>query len=140
LKGTEVELVDGKVNDFYVSLKPEYGLYYRAHLKFHVVVPEGYPHKPPTVTADTLIYHPNVDRTTGEVPLSSWWGREPGFRGIRRLLGYLIVITRAPDVLHPVNFPATLLVESDLHQFEENVERALKGEIVDGTQYTKLID
>lgn len=120
-------------------MKPEYGLYYRAKVKFHITIPVGYPVKAPTVVAETLIYHPNVNRTTGEVPLSSWWGKEEGFRGLRRLLAYLIVIMRSPDILHPVNFPATILVESNLRQFEENVERALKGEEVDGIQYPQLI-
>eukprot|EP01127_Copromyxa_protea_P023735 TRINITY_DN9025_c0_g1_i2.p1 TRINITY_DN9025_c0_g1~~TRINITY_DN9025_c0_g1_i2.p1 ORF type:complete len:182 (-),score=27.32 TRINITY_DN9025_c0_g1_i2:54-599(-) len=138
--GIDLAFVDeAKLDDFYVYLKPQYGLYFRTELKFHVVVPVGYPQKAPKVTADTLIYHPNINRTDGDVPLSSWWGKEEGFRGMRRLLAYLIVILQSPDVLHPVNFPATLLVDKDVNQFAKNVELSLKGGVVDGVQYPRLL-
>eukprot|EP01126_Amoeba_proteus_P038432 TRINITY_DN4004_c0_g1_i5.p1 TRINITY_DN4004_c0_g1~~TRINITY_DN4004_c0_g1_i5.p1 ORF type:complete len:172 (+),score=22.73 TRINITY_DN4004_c0_g1_i5:70-585(+) len=125
--------------EFVVCITPLTGFYVKTRLRFRVQIPVGYPQVMPKVTAEPAIYHPNISGT-GDVPLTSWWGRERGFIGIRRILAYLLVILRAPDVAHPVNFPATLLVESNVDQFIENVGRSLEGGLVDGTQYTKVTE
>ena len=66
--GIEIDFPNPKALDnFHVTLKPEYGLYYRATLKFHVVVPTGNPH---FVLIDESSVQPSVSVLSLSVSIS----------------------------------------------------------------------
>ena len=46
---------------FKVAIIPDSGYWKGATYTFHFVIPDNYPYKPPKVTCDEKIYHPNID-------------------------------------------------------------------------------
>ncbi|RKP14432.1 ubiquitin-conjugating enzyme/RWD-like protein [Piptocephalis cylindrospora] len=48
---------------------PEGSCYKDGHFQLNVQIPEGYPFKPPIITFDTPVYHPNVSSQTGLICL-----------------------------------------------------------------------
>ena len=56
--------------DFTVLFKgPEDSIYKEGVWNIHVILPEQYPYKSPSVGFDTRIFHPNVDENSGTVCL-----------------------------------------------------------------------
>ncbi len=122
-----------------VDLTNEECLWKGGKYKFTVVVDAGYPHIAPKPHCDTMIYHPNID-TLGNVCLNilrSDWKPVLGINTVILGLIFLFVEPNGNDV--GVNQEAAALMRDNPQAFREKVRKSLKGGIIDGLTFPKLI-
>ncbi|KAK3927195.1 NEDD8-conjugating enzyme Ubc12 [Frankliniella fusca] len=93
----------------------------------------NYPHEPPKVKCETTVYHPNIDME-GNVCLNILredWKPVLTVNSIVYGLQYLFL---EPNPEDPLNKEAAELLQSNRRQFEQNVQKSLRGGYV-GSYY-----
>jgi ubiquitin-conjugating enzyme E2 M len=121
-----------------VDLTKEECLWKGATYHFTVTVPNNYPHDPPKVHCDTLIYHPNID-LQGNVCLNILRADWKPVLGINTVILGLIFLFIEPNPNDPLNKEASELMRSNEAAFREKVKKSLKGGLVDGVNFPKLV-
>mmetsp|Transcript_9002 Transcript_9002/g.21926 ORF Transcript_9002/g.21926 Transcript_9002/m.21926 type:complete len:219 (+) Transcript_9002:158-814(+) len=130
-----------KPNDltsFYVSITPDTGYWKGATYKFVFNVPPHYPHSPPKVECKTNIYHPNID-LQGKVCLNILREDWRPVLDINSVIYGLIYLFYEPNPDDPLNHEAADLFRSDIHRFEALVNRTLRGGVLDGVTFERLV-
>eukprot|EP00163_Fabomonas_tropica_P004972 TRINITY_DN14437_c0_g1_i2.p1 TRINITY_DN14437_c0_g1~~TRINITY_DN14437_c0_g1_i2.p1 ORF type:complete len:181 (+),score=46.40 TRINITY_DN14437_c0_g1_i2:160-702(+) len=145
---SELELADTTTIDFpngaddlmhiQVNLVPDEGMYQGAKLKFSLVVPPDYPHTPPKVHCDTLVYHPNID-LDGNVCLNILREEWKPILTLNHVIYGIQHLFLEPNDEDPLNTEAADLLAKDKRKFEQAVQRALNGGTVAGTRFPKLL-
>eukprot|EP00536_Pseudo-nitzschia_multiseries_P010201 jgi/Psemu1/307135/fgenesh1_kg.305_\ len=142
LDGGKVALVTfPKPNDltsFHVSITPDTGYWKGATYKFVFNVPPHYPHSPPKVECKTNIYHPNID-LQGKVCLNILREDWRPVLDINSVIYGLIYLFYEPNPDDPLNHEAADLFRTDIRRFEALVNRTLKGGILDGVTFERLV-
>ncbi|KAJ0970275.1 hypothetical protein J5N97_023152 [Dioscorea zingiberensis] len=91
--------------------------------KVRVLIPDGYPYKPPTILFTNKIYHPNVDEKNGMVCLNAideaW---SPIFCLLNAFEVFLPQLLLDPNPSDPFNKEAAALMMSDLAVYELTVK------------------
>jgi ubiquitin-conjugating enzyme E2 M len=123
---------------FDVSVSPDTGYWTGATYHFTFTIPPHYPHSPPKVECNTKIYHPNID-LQGKVCLNILREDWKPVLDINAVIYGLIYLFYEPNPDDPLNHEAAELFRKDVRQFERLVTRTLRGGILDGVQFEKLV-
>ena len=123
---------------FDVSISPDTGYWKGATYHFTFAIPPHYPHSPPKVDCNTKIYHPNID-LQGKVCLNILREDWRPVLDINAVIYGLIYLFYEPNPDDPLNHEAAELFRKDITGFERLVNRTLRGGILDGIQFERLI-
>ena len=123
---------------FDVRICPDSGYWQGATYHFSFNVPSHYPHEPPKVECHTKIYHPNID-LQGKVCLNILREDWKPVLDINAVIYGLIYLFYEPNPDDPLNHEAAELFRKDVRQFERLVNRTLRGGVLDGVQFEKLV-
>lgn len=124
--------------ELFVDLTKEECLWKGAKYKFTVTVAANYPHEPPKCHCETQIYHPNID-LQGNVCLNILRADWKPVLGINTVILGLIFLFIEPNPNDPLNKEAAELMRSNESAFKEKVKRSLKGGLIDGVNFPKLV-
>lgn len=119
--------------NFKLIISPDEGFYRDGRFVFTFKVGPNYPHEPPKVKCETMVYHPNID-LEGNVCLNILredWKPVLTVNSIVYGLQYLFL---EPNPEDPLNKDAAELLQSNRRQFEQNVQKSLRGGYV-GSHY-----
>jgi ubiquitin-conjugating enzyme E2 M len=123
---------------FEVSITPDSGFWKNATYKFKFDIPDHYPHTPPKVHCDTKIYHPNIN-LEGKVCLNILREDWKPVLDINAVIYGLIFLFYEPNPDDPLNHEAAELFRKDTKNFERLVQRTLRGGVMDGVHFEKLV-
>lgn len=126
------------LTSFDVSICPDSGYWKHATYHFTFTIPPHYPHSPPKVECKTTIYHPNID-LEGKVCLNILREDWKPVLDINSVIYGLIYLFYEPNPDDPLNHEAAELFRKDVRQFERLVSRTLRGGILDGVQFERLV-
>uniref|UniRef100_A0A8D3CNM2 NEDD8-conjugating enzyme UBC12 n=1 Tax=Scophthalmus maximus TaxID=52904 RepID=A0A8D3CNM2_SCOMX len=109
-------------------------------------VGQGYPHDPPKVKCETMVYHPNID-LEGNVCLNILredWKPVLTVNSIIYGLQYLflnmyIFHIKEPNPEDPLNKEAAEVLQTNRRLFEQNVQRSLRGGYVGATYFERCL-
>ncbi|NWZ00898.1 UBC12 enzyme, partial [Loxia curvirostra] len=104
------------------------GFYKGGKFVFSFKVGQGYPHDPPKVKCETMVYHPNID-LEGNVCLNILRWATKHTRGATTHLN--------PE--DPLNKEAAEVLQSNRRLFEQNVQRSLRGGYVGATYFERCL-
>ena len=124
--------------NFKLIISPDDGYYRGGEFSFTFKVSSQYPHEPPKVKCDHIIYHPNID-LEGNVCLNILredWNPVLSLNSLVYGLQHLFLEPNADD---PLNQEAADLLRSNTRLFEHNVLKALKGGYIGNTYYDRCI-
>ena len=142
LDGGKVAKIDfpnpNDLTTFKVSITPDTGFWKGATYLFTFQIPDHYPHTPPKVHCETRIYHPNIN-LEGKVCLNILREDWKPVLDINAVIYGLIYLFYEPNPDDPLNHEAAELFRRDVNQFQRLVERTLRGGILDGTQFQRLV-
>ena len=139
--GKVAEITFPNQNDltvFEVDITPSEGFWKSATYKFQFEIPDHYPHTPPKVHCDTKIYHPNIN-LEGKVCLNILREDWKPVLDINAVIYGLIYLFYDPNPDDPLNHEAAELFRKDRAQFQRLVQRTLRGGVMDGVHFQKLI-
>mmetsp|Transcript_52953 Transcript_52953/g.128443 ORF Transcript_52953/g.128443 Transcript_52953/m.128443 type:complete len:233 (+) Transcript_52953:78-776(+) len=123
---------------FDVSISPDTGFWKGATYHFTFTIPTHYPHSPPKVECKTKIYHPNID-LQGKVCLNILREDWRPVLDINSVIYGLIYLFYEPNPDDPLNHEAAELFRKDVNQFEKLVNRTLRGGLLDGVYFERLV-
>jgi len=123
---------------FQVTVSPDTGYWKGATYHFSFQIPPHYPHSPPKVECQTKIYHPNID-LQGKVCLNILREDWKPVLDINAVVYGLIYLFYEPNPDDPLNHEAAELFRKDVRQFERLVQRTLRGGMMDGVQFERLV-
>lgn len=133
-----VILVDPEnIQTFKVSVTPDGGYWKGATYTFNFAFPDDYPIKPPKVTCDNKIYHPNID-LQGNVCLNLLKADWRPILSTQQIIHGLIFLFLEPNPADPLNLEAAEVFRKNINQFKKNVDKSLAGGYVEGTQFPKM--
>lgn len=124
--------------DIRLELRPEEGYYVRGRFRFHLKVPDDYPHKPPKVKCETKVYHPNID-LDGNVCLNILRQDWKPILTLSSILYGLQLLFLEPNPDDPLNKEAAELLKRNKYQFARNVNTALRGGWVGDTYFPSAL-
>lgn len=124
--------------NFEVRVTPDDGYWKGFEYNFKFEVPDMYPHEPPKVKCLNKIYHPNID-LEGNVCLNILRADWKPVLDINAVIYGLIVLFVQPNPDDPLNKEAAQILRTNARQFEQNVERSLKGLSVAGETFPPAI-
>ncbi|KAL7547193.1 hypothetical protein ACHAWF_010509 [Thalassiosira exigua] len=123
---------------FEVSITPDSGFWKNATYNFKFEIPDHYPHTPPKVHCDTKIYHPNIN-LEGKVCLNILREDWKPVLDINAVIYGLIFLFYEPNPDDPLNHEAAELFRKDTRHFERLVQRTLRGGLMDGVHFERLV-
>lgn len=123
---------------FQVYVKPDTGFWKDATYQFDFAIPPHYPHNPPKVTCKTMIYHPNIN-LQGNVCLNILREDWKPVLDINAVIYGLIYLFYEPNPRDPLNHEASDLLRNDVNQFKQLVSRTLRGGMLDGNHFPRLV-
>merc|ERR1719192_756890 len=134
-KNAQLIIPDKKnLKTFKVAVTPDQGLWKGATYTFNFVIPDNYPYKPPKVTCDDKIYHPNID-LQGNVCLNLLKADWRPILGVQQIVHGLIFLFLEPNPADPLNLEAAKVFRESYNVFKQNVYKSLRGDSVGGTRF-----
>ena len=135
--GTDFPDPDDLLN-FKLIISPDEGFYRTGRFTFSFKIGPNYPHEPPKVKCQNKIYHPNID-LEGNVCLNILredWKPVLTVNAIVYGLQYLFL---EPNPEDPLNKEAAYELQANRKMFEQNVQRTLRGNSLNGVHYEKCL-
>eukprot|EP00586_Coscinodiscus_wailesii_P006577 CAMPEP_0172492250 /NCGR_PEP_ID=MMETSP1066-20121228/23336_1 /TAXON_ID=671091 /ORGANISM="Coscinodiscus wailesii, Strain CCMP2513" /LENGTH=211 /DNA_ID=CAMNT_0013261759 /DNA_START=54 /DNA_END=689 /DNA_ORIENTATION=+ len=126
------------LTNFNVSITPDSGYWQGATYQFSFVVPPNYPHNPPKVHCQTKIYHPNIN-LQGNVCLNILRDDWKPVLDVNAVIEGLQCLFYDPNPNDPLNQDAAEMLRQDKFKFAQLVQRTLKGGILQGETFQKLV-
>jgi ubiquitin-conjugating enzyme E2 M len=126
------------LSNFQVFITPDTGFWASATYEFLFEIPDHYPHTPPKVECRTKIYHPNIN-LDGKVCLNILREDWKPVLDINAIIFGLIYLFYEPNPNDPLNHEAAELFRNDVKQFERLVTRTLRGGVMDGVEFDRLV-
>ena len=126
-------------NEFYVTnfKGPSDSLYEGGKWKLHIVLPENYPFKSPSIGFVNKIYHPNVDEKSGTICLdviNQTWS--PFFELKNIFEEFLPQLLHYPNASDPLNTEAADMLLHNKKEYEEKVKKYVRQYAFD-SEYKK---
>ncbi|KAH7983016.1 hypothetical protein MRX96_059395 [Rhipicephalus microplus] len=124
--------------NFKLVICPDEGFYRNGRFVFSFRVSPNYPHEPPKVKCDTMVYHPNID-LDGNVCLNILredWKPVLTVNSIVYGLQYLFL---EPNPEDPLNKDAAEVLQSNRRLFEQNVKKAMLGGYIGATYFERCL-
>ncbi|KAL3210962.1 hypothetical protein MRX96_036792 [Rhipicephalus microplus] len=124
--------------NFKLVICPDEGFYRNGRFVFSFRVSPNYPHEPPKVKCDTMVYHPNID-LDGNVCLNILrqdWNPVLTVNSIVYGLQFLFL---EPNPEDPLNKDAAEVLQNDRKLFEKNVRMAMLGGYVGATYFERCL-
>ncbi|CAG5119962.1 unnamed protein product [Candidula unifasciata] len=126
-KTCQVEFPDpDDLLNFRIIISPDEEFYRGGRFVFSFKVGQGYPHDPPKVKCETMVYHPNID-LEGNVCLNILredWKPVLTINSIVYGLQYLFL---EPNPEDPLNKEAAEVLQTNRRLFEQNVAKSMRG-------------
>jgi len=140
LSDVEFLFPNDNLSSFIVKICPTEGLYRSAKIQFGIEIPQNYPYDPPSVACKSMIFHPNIELSTGGVnipilKLECWMP----VLGIGSIIYALRMIFLDPNPDDPLNTEAAEMMIRQPLQFERNVRFSLSGGSISGNNFPKLL-
>ena len=108
---------DSNIFDWEATFEgPENSPYEGGNFRLKIKFPTDYPFKPPAVTFETKVYHPNVKNATGEICLGILKDEWNPQISVPEIIKEIINLLTNPNVDHP-------LEEEIAKQYKENREK-----------------
>jgi len=124
----DTTLKNDNMQEFYVTIKgPEDSPYKGGRWKIRVELPDGYPHKSPSIGFVNRIYHPNIDESSGSVcldVLNQLWTPMYSLPNVFELL--IPQLLMYPNESDPLNGDAASLLMRDKAAYEAKVKDYVK--------------
>ncbi|GFV74284.1 NEDD8-conjugating enzyme Ubc12 [Trichonephila clavipes] len=114
------------------------GFYRGGCFTFSFRVSPNYPHEPPKVKCETMVYHPNID-LDGNVCLNILredWKPVLTINSIVYGLQYLFL---EPNPEDPLNKEAAEVLQNNRRIFEQNVRKAMNGGYIGSTCFERCL-
>ncbi|GAB5353065.1 hypothetical protein AAMO2058_000006400 [Amorphochlora amoebiformis] len=127
-----------KLTDFRLSIAPQDGYWKGGTFRFRYQVPDGYPYKPPKITCQDKIYHPNIDYQ-GSVCLNILRKDWKPVLDTQNVIHGLIFLFVEPEPSDPLNEAAAKVMRESKQRFASNVRTAMQGGYVDGEKFERLM-
>jgi ubiquitin-conjugating enzyme E2 M len=121
-----------------IDLTKEDCLWKGAKYRFTVNVAASYPHEAPKCHCETQIYHPNIDMQ-GNVCLNILRADWKPVLGINAVILGLVFLFIEPNPADPLNKEAAELMRNSEAGFAEKVRKSLRGGMIDGVNFPKLV-
>jgi len=136
---SELKLEDGVSMDFYngpedlmnfkIKIKPNEGIYRGGTFVFDFKIPTSYPHEPPKVLCQTVVYHPNIDME-GHVCLNILREDWKPVLALQIVIMGLQTLFYHPNPDDPLNKEAADMLTKDARGFEQVVRNTFRGKMM----------
>lgn len=123
---------------FKLIICPDEGFYRSGRFIFSFKVGPNYPHEPPKVKCETMVYHPNID-LEGNVCLNILredWKPVLTINSIVYGLQYLFL---EPNPEDPLNKEAAEVLQNNRRLFEQNVVKSMKGGYIGNVYFDRCL-
>lgn len=136
-----IQLIDPQtLHRFIVILNiiEEISLWYPASISFTFEIPTNYPHDPPVVKCNNIIYHPNIDYN-GNISLNvlrSDWNPCLTLNTILFGLNHIFI---KPNYEDSINHEASCDARENFLIFSYNVKQSLSGSNIKSINFSRLV-
>lgn len=124
--------------NFKLELKPDEGFYNQGLFVFSFKVGPEYPHVPPKVKCETMVYHPNID-LEGNICLNILREDWKPVLTVNSIVYGLQFLFLEPNPDDPLNKEAAEVLRQNRRLFEQNVQRSMRGGYIGSTYFEKCI-
>lgn len=124
--------------NFKVIICPDEGMYRNGRFVFSFKVGPNYPHEPPKVKCDTLVYHPNIDQE-GNVCLNILREDWKPVLTVNSIVYGLQFLFLEPNPSDPLNKEAADMLQANRRAFELTVQKSMKGGYVGSTYFDRCL-
>lgn len=124
--------------NFQVAMSPDEGFWKGATFTFSFAVKPLYPHDAPKVKCLTKVFHPNID-VDGNVCLNILREDWKPILSISAIVYGLLHLFLDPNPNDPLNQEAAEELRKSRADFGRLVDRSLRGGVVQGQSYPRLI-
>jgi ubiquitin-conjugating enzyme E2 M len=139
-KGMSIKFPNGKndLMNFQIEIKPSENYWQGGRFTFTFKIPDSYPHEPPKVLCDQIVYHPNLD-TKGNICLNVLREDWSPVQTVTSVIFGLLFLFIDPNASDPLNSEAAKDLMQSTSNFKSNVRKAMMGGIINGVRFTKVI-
>ena len=131
-------------NEFYITnfVGPKDSLYEGGKWKLHIILPENYPYKSPSIGFVNKIFHPNIDEKSGTICLdviNQTWS--PSFELKNIFEEFLPQLLLYPNPSDPLNQEAADLYLRNKKNYDERVKKYVvlfAGKSINGDNEIKI--
>ena len=124
--------------NFKLSICPDEGFYKGGRFIFNFKVGQSYPHEPPKVKCETMVYHPNID-LEGNICLNILREDWKPVLTINSIIYGLQFLFLEPNSEDPLNKGAADVLQSNRKLFEQNVYKSMRGGYVNQIYFNSCL-
>jgi len=124
--------------NFRLIISPDEGFYRHGKFVFNFKIGPAYPHEPPKVKCETMVYHPNID-LEGNICLNILREDWKPILTINAVVYGLQFLFLEPNPDDPLNKEAAEILRQNRRLFEQNVTKAMRGGYVGSTYFEKCL-
>lgn len=123
---------------FIITIRPDEGYWRDAKYRFSFSIKALYPHEPPKVKCETMVYHPNID-LEGNVCLNILREDWKPILSISAVVYGLLHLFLEPNPNDPLNQEAADTLKTNKAEFSRIVMRTLRGGAHQDRVFPRLI-
>ncbi|PHH66948.1 hypothetical protein CDD81_5300 [Ophiocordyceps australis] len=124
--------------NFTLVIEPDEGMYRQGRFTFEFAINQNFPHEPPKVRCNEVIYHPNID-IQGKVCLNILREDWKPVLNLNAVIVGLQFLFLEPNASDPLNKEAADDLRHNRDGFKRNVRTAMGGGTVKTTKYDRVL-